>query len=289
MVSINDTQDNDTAAPMPEVHRSMHNLHTLMVEPSIPQQKLIREQFERQGIIDITTVDSGTTALASMAEILPDLVVSAMYLPDMSGVDLIHAMRVRDDFEYTPFLLISSETNHQHLEPIRQAGVVGILPKPFEVDDLRRALYAAYDLCAAAHLRESFGIDFHKLQVLLVDDSVMSRNYIRRVIENFGVVHIDDAENGRQAMQLLAANHYDLLLTDYNMPEMDGQALLAFVRQESNQPNIPALMITSEQRAERLAALAQGGLVTICNKPFEPRVIGNLIQQVLACSAKKVS
>lgn len=197
MIPVNDVKPTDAPTRPEEMYRGMNNLDTLMVEPSVPQQKLIREQFEGQGIFNINIVECGEAALEYITTSPPDLVVSTMYLPDMTGVDLLHALRTRDDFEYIPFLLISSETNAQWLEPIRQAGVVGVLPKPFASDDLHRALCAAYDLRVCSHLRESSGIDLHHVEVLLVDDSLMSRNHIRRVIENLGIVNIHEAENGR--------------------------------------------------------------------------------------------
>ncbi len=281
MASINNVAFDNEPPMTLEAYRGMQNLKTLMVEPSIPQQKIIRNQFEDQGIFNITIVDSGEAGLATMEKEYPDLIVSAMYLPDMTGVELIHEIRALTEFEYIPFLLISSETDIQRLEPIRQAGVIGILPKPFELDDLRRALCAAYDLRFSSLLNESSDIDFENLDVLLADDSTLSRNHLRRVLENLGIQHIDEAENGVQAVELLESKTYNLLLTDYIMPEMDGRELIEFVRDKSDQRSIPALMITSEQNKKKLAELEQCGPSAICDKPFEPRTICNLIEQLL--------
>ena len=281
MNSINDALLNIAPPPELESYRGMQNLRTLMVEPSIPQQKAITQQFEGEGVFDIAIVDSGEECLAAMDLSTPDLVVSAMYLPDMTGVDLIHAMRERDDYEYIPFLLISSESNIERLEPVRQAGVVGILPKPFELRDLQRALCAAYDLRFSDHLRQSSKIDFGSLDVLLVDDSLLSRNHLRRVVENLGICRIDEAENGVKATELLGEKSYDLLLTDYHMPEMDGRELLEFVRKDSKQKALPALIVTSEQSMENLAWLDDFDHSAFCDKPFEPREIGNFIERLL--------
>jgi two-component system chemotaxis response regulator CheY len=267
--------------PPLEAYRGMLNLRVLLAEPSIPQQKIIRSQFENQGIFNITIVDSGEALLTTMIQEQPDLVVSAMYLPDMTGEQLIHEIRASVQFEYVPFLLISSETDTQLLEPIRQAGVIGILPKPFELHDLRRALCAAYDLRFSTQLSESSTIDFENLEVLLVDDSVLSRNHLRRILENLGVQHIDEAENGLHATEFLEYKTYDLLLTDYIMPEMDGRELIRFVREKSDQRSIPALIITSEQNKKKLTELENCGSSAVCDKPFEPRVICDLIEQLL--------
>lgn len=82
-------------------------------------------------------------------------------------------------------------------------------------------------------------------------------------------------------MQCLKEKAYDLLLTDYHMPEMDGQALVKFVRLYSDQPALPVIMITTEQNAKTLVELEKCSLSTVCSKPFEPRVIADHIQQLL--------
>ena len=280
MVAIN-VQLDDIPPLDFDAYQGMQHFHALIVEPSIPQQKIISQQFEGQGVFNISIVDTGEAALEEIAAAQPDLVVSAMYLEDMTGAELVTAIRENDSYEYIPFLLISSETDTRWLEPVRQAGVVGILPKPFDIRDLQRALCAAYDLRSSGQLRESSEVDFHKLEVLLVDDSMFSRNHIRRVVENLGVTNIDEAVNGIEATNMLGSKNYDLLLTDYHMPEMDGKELLEFVRAESTQQTIPALMITSEQNLDKLVELERCGPSAICDKPFEPRVIGSLIEKLL--------
>ena len=264
-----------------EAYDGMRHMRTLMIEPSLPQQKIIRQEFEEQGVFDIQIVDSGGEALGILETEDIDLIVSAMYLPDMTGYQLIHTMREHEDYQYIPFLLISSEDDPAWLEPMRQAGVVGILPKPFAIDALQRALCAAYDLHFSARLRESSSVNYDELDVLLVDDSLFSRNHIRRVIGNLGVTRIDLAEDGKQALKLMDGKQYDVLITDYHMPEMDGKALIEHVREQGQQQDIPALMITSELDEDVLEDLRQCGASAVCNKPFEPRIISDVIQHML--------
>jgi two-component system chemotaxis response regulator CheY len=110
-----------------------------VVEPSAMQRKLIEAELGKLGIHKILVHDCGQAAFDSMASVTPDLVVSAMYLPDMTGAELVRSMRNNPGLESVPFMLISSETSFDMLDPIRQAGVIAILPKPFHPDDLRRA------------------------------------------------------------------------------------------------------------------------------------------------------
>ncbi len=96
-----------------------------------------------------------------------------MYLVDMTGVDLVHKIRENSDSCNMAFLLISSETKINYLEPIRQAGAIAILPKPFTSQDLGRALSATLDYLNP-HQIELKHLDTEGISVLVVDDRQIS-------------------------------------------------------------------------------------------------------------------
>ncbi len=261
---------------------SIADLLVLLVEPSRTQQRLIQQQMEAVGIRNIDVLDDGASALQVVQHNPPDVVVSAMYLPDMTGAELVEALRTGEVSQDLPFLLISSETRPRMLEPLRQAGVIGILPKPFELSHLRDALLAAVDLLDPDSMRlEETAMQPEDLQVLIVDDSRTSRRYIRRVLENMGVERFTEAENGREGVAAMQDESFDLIVTDYNMPEMDGAAFVRYVREQSEQPAVPILMVTSVSDASRLAQVEQAGVSAIFDKPFEPRNILDLLNRVL--------
>jgi two-component system chemotaxis response regulator CheY len=101
------------------------------------------------------------------------------------------------------------------------------------------------------------------------------------VLENLGVRHFLEAENGRQAIEVLAEAMVDLVVTDYNMPEMDGKGLVDHIRQKSWQNSVPILMVTSESDEGRLAAVEEAGVSGICDKPFEPATVKALLNNIL--------
>ena len=90
----------------------------------------------------VQVADSGAAALAAMQEVPPALAVGAMHLSDMSGVELLVAMRADETLAGVAFVLVSSETREEILDPIRQSGASAILPKPFSDADLVAALAA---------------------------------------------------------------------------------------------------------------------------------------------------
>jgi two-component system, chemotaxis family, chemotaxis protein CheY len=261
---------------------SLIDLATLVVEPSAMQGKLLAAELAKAGITRVSTVRGGNEALAHLRGNPASLVVSAFHLPDMTGADLIGALRCDPALSAIPFILVSSENRHQLLDPVRQSGASGILPKPFSQAQLEAALRAVLDFLNVDSTLDEAGFDLDSLRVMVVDDSPMARKFMRQVLGNLGVKHFMEAENGRKAAELLSDNAVDLVVTDYNMPEMDGQALIQFIRTQSWQKDVPVLMVTSENNQSRLAAVEELGVVGMCDKPFEPNTVRALLGRLLS-------
>jgi len=258
----------------------LNDLNVLIVEPSKTQQRIIERELNSLSIDKIDSVHTAQEALDYISMGAPDLILSAYYLNDMTGDELLHTLREDETKQNICFVLVSSVTDIRQLDSVRQAGVVAILPKPFVAKDLALALKSTL-----SHLNPG-GItlterDIDGLRILLVDDSKLARKHIRRTLSSMGLKNIIEAENGREAVGILNSELFDLIVTDYNMPEMDGRELSAYIREQSNQASVPIIMITSEQDSSRLTAVQQAGVSAICDKPFEPDSIKQLIQQLI--------
>ena len=120
-------------------------------------------------------------------------------------------------------------------------------------------------------------------RVLIVDDSPAMRALVRRVIRLSGVDVADcfEAANGREALALLADHWVDVILTDINMPEMDGEQFLEHLRAEELFRSIPTVVISTDatlHRVERLRALGACGYIT---KPFLPENLREVLERHL--------
>lgn len=260
---------------------SLADLSVLLVEPSHMQAGLVSRMLQHQGVRQVKVLETAAAALATMTESAVEglVVISSLYLPDMAGTELVAAMRADVNLEVIPFILISSETRPQLLEPVRQSGACSIVTKPFSEQQLSRALYASAD-----YLNPPEDLDVSEiegLRVLLVDDSLASRHHLHRLLTELGIQRITEAVNGKEAVALLQETMVDLVITDYNMPEMDGRELIEYIRTQSWQAEVPVLMVTSEQNMGRLAAVERAGVSAICDKPFEAGNIRKLIAESL--------
>jgi len=258
---------------------SVSDLSIFLVEPSSTQQRIIISFLEEFGISDITSFDSARNALNELTSFKPDLIISALYMEDMSGTDLVQNLRKANETMDIPFMLISSETDFRYLDPIRQAGVIAILPKPFKAEQLLAALKNTVNLIMPDE--EDHEYDYEEIEALVVDDSFTARRHISRVLNKLGVLHITEATDGKKAVDLIKQKYFDLIVTDYNMPEMDGKELVEFIRTESSQSGIPILMVSSEADESRLAAVQQVGVSAVCDKPFEIDNVKQLLKQML--------
>lgn len=253
-------------------------LSILLVEPSSTQLKIILRLLEQEGVTSVEGASSGTEALQSIENYPPDLVISSLYLPDMTATELVTSIKEKEQCESIPFMLISSETNFATLDPIRQAGVIAILPKPFKTEDLRRALKATVEFIDPEEVNLEH-YDIESVRVLIVDDSSMARKHISRVLNNMGITQITSANNGKEGAEIFSANEdaFDIIVTDYNMPKMDGQELIEYIRKDLGNTFIPILMVTSEENETRLNNAQQAGVSAICDKPFDPATVKEML------------
>lgn len=259
----------------------LNSLFILLVEPSSAQKKIITQQFDELGIEQYLTADTGAEALAIIEDEQPDIVISSMFLEDMTGKDLVLELRDNPLTVDTPFVLISTVTSFAELNPIKQAGASAVLPKPFTTRDLKRAIVStiAWENPEQIQLEDR---DPGNLKILLVDDSHLARRMISRTLDKMGLTNITEARNGREAIPLIEHNLYDLIITDYNMPLMDGHELLLYIRTKSSQKEVPVLMVTTEGNESTLAAIQHDGVSAIMDKPFEVKSVKQLIESALS-------
>jgi len=262
----------------------LQNLYICLVEPSNMQANFITRDLKGIDITQISKVKSGEEALAALeSNTPPDVVMSAMYLPDMTGTDLLTAIRQQSAHPETPFVLVSSETDPRNLEGVRQAGVIAILPKPYTNVQLLRAIKNALDFLNADEERDDTGdLKLSNLRVLIVDDSKIARKHIRSILERIGFEDFTEVADGLEAIPQVENVLFDLVVTDYNMPNIDGLGLVDFIRNKSIQSSVPILLVSSLQDEGRLAGLMDAGVSAVFDKPFEINSVRQLIKQLFS-------
>lgn len=118
------------------------------------------------------------------------------------------------------------------------------------------------------------------MKILAVDDSATMRRIIKNQLKQAGYEEVDEAGNGREALTMLAQTHYDLLITDWNMPEMNGLDLVKEVRRIDASKAMPILMVTTVAGKEDIVTALKAGVNNYMVKPFDTATLRAKIAQV---------
>ncbi len=118
------------------------------------------------------------------------------------------------------------------------------------------------------------------MRILLVDDSTTMRNIQKKILAGLGYSEIAEAGDGVQALAAFNAQRPDMMLVDWNMPNMDGLTLVKKVREVDKQ--VLLLMVTTEAEKTRVIDAIKAGVNNYLVKPFTPAVLSEKIEQTLA-------
>jgi two-component system chemotaxis response regulator CheY len=123
--------------------------------------------------------------------------------------------------------------------------------------------------------------------LLIVDDSATTRAIIRKVLSLSGIEigALHEAKNGREGLEALRSQWIDLVLADLNMPEMNGQQMIAAMAADPLLQKIPVVVVSSEGNQTLLDSLAEQGVLEVIRKPFEPALLGRVIGKALSAAA----
>ena len=119
-----------------------------------------------------------------------------------------------------------------------------------------------------------------KTRFLVVDDFSTMRRIVRNLLKELGFANVDEAEDGAVALQKLKTGPYDFVVTDWNMPNMDGLTLLQSIRRTPELKHLPVLMITAEAKKENIIAAAQAGASGYVVKPFTAATLAEKLEKI---------
>lgn len=264
-------------------------LTVLIVEPSRVQASIIRSYLQEQSLAVVGTAANGKDAIEAVRTLRPEVVISAMHLADTNGVELAQQIRSEIKVDAPGFVLITSEADDRESASLSTLNRVFMLSKPFTSTQLVEAL----NLVTGASMQlpraeTSSGVmrpakakkERSQLRVLIVDDSTTARINVRTVLLGLGFSQFLEVPDGAHAIAVAARENCDLIVTDYNMPLMDGRALVSYLKQNPATAAIPIVMVTTETEPRVLDPVRKLGVVAVLEKAFPASVVGPLLDSL---------
>jgi len=124
-------------------------------------------------------------------------------------------------------------------------------------------------------------LDF-KDKILIVDDFVTMRRIVKNLLKQLGYENIIEAEDGEQAYARLKEGGFKFVVSDWNMPNLDGLGLVQRVRSDPNLKTLPFLMVTAEAEKEKVIEAIKAGVSNYIVKPFTAEVLREKIEKIFA-------
>lgn len=213
------------------------------------------------------TVESAASASAGLMRIIrgrPRLLITGVEVGEINGFDLCHLCKRLPDFSGMPVIIVSSHATKAAQRQAAEAGADFFLPKTADVVEklvgLLRTKWGAVPLPVAPSREIQ--------RVLLVDDSKVMRQIIRNILAGAGITEVVEAGNGQQAFKQLELAPVDLIMTDWNMPVMNGLEFTKALRRHPRFAATPLVMVTTEGGKRALAEAEAAGIDGHLCKPF---------------------
>lgn len=118
------------------------------------------------------------------------------------------------------------------------------------------------------------------LKILVVDDFPTMRRIIKNLLKDLGFENVDEAEDGAMGLEKLRNGNFEFVVSDWNMPNMDGLAMLQHIRADPNLSKLPVLMVTAEAKKENIIAAAQAGANGYVVKPFTAATLEEKLNKI---------
>jgi len=124
--------------------------------------------------------------------------------------------------------------------------------------------------------------DYQDIKILIVDDFASMRKLLKTTLQELGFNHIKESDDGVNALPLLQTGEFDLLVTDWNMPQMHGVELVKAVRADENLKDLLVLMVTAEAKGEYIAKAANAGITDYIVKPFNKSTMNEKLLKIFS-------
>lgn len=241
----------------------------------VDQSKLIKQNLEKllAGSFEINTASYADTALLKIIDWEPDIIISGVEIGNITGFDLCILLKMIPRYASKPFILLSSQSPAGVSEKAKEVGADLYLEK-------KMATLATIKDKINGLLPSDGNTNLGITSILLVDDSTIIRLMISNMLKGLGVETIIQASNGEEALELIESRPFDLMITDYHMPIMDGPTLIKEIRSHISPQQLPIILATGLEKEKIGLEFKDAGLQSILAKPVSVHDLRQAMSQL---------
>ena len=267
----------------------------LLVDDNRTNLDILRGYLESWGC-QCDTVESGEMALTLMHAVAKveapfDAVILDMRMPGMDGAEL--GKRIKSDPQLdTTLIMLTSQGLRGDAKRMEKIGFKAYLTKPIRRSQLFDCLVSAMSTEQEENNKKTQIVTKHlivdekrkKIRILVVEDNIVNQKIAARMIEKAGL-QVDVAANGKEALKTLESFHYDIVLMDVQMPEMDGLEATKIIRDPKSKVlnhNIPIIAMTAHALKGDQEICLDAGMSAYVSKPIQPKVLFEKIDKYIS-------
>jgi len=248
----------------------------LIVDDSITIRQVVKNELVQLGFMEhqIREAGDGKSASDILANTKFDMVISDWNMPKMDGLDLLKHIRSTPKLKDIPFLMLTSEANEENILKALEEGADQYITKPFKATMLEETIKK---ILSAKNV-------FGNKKVLVVDDSPVMRRIIKKNLKQAGFLeeNILESPDGDTATDWILVENFDLIISDWHMPKVDGLEFFYRLQAYDDFKDIPFLMVTSEAQKEKVMEALNAGISNYILKPFTAMDLEKKIKQILS-------
>jgi len=253
----------------------------LIVDDNAMNRDMLARRLEREGY-NITAASGGEEALRLVHEQEFDLVLLDILMPDIDGYKVLEQLKADVRTREIPVVMLTAVHEMDSVVRCFEMGVEDYLTKPFNIPFVKSRISSCLRSTTVKEKTEDRERqpEDEEDRLLIVDDNAMNRDLLARRLGREGY-HITTAVGGRQALELVEKDRFDLILLDILMPDMDGYEVLEKLKHDDATRDIPVIMLTAVHEVESVKHCIDLGAEDYLIKPFNAVLLKSRIAATL--------
>jgi CheY-like chemotaxis protein len=255
-----------------------------IVDDNESAAELLREYCQQEGMVVEFLANSGHEAIESLEDLAkagrtPEVLVTDIAMPGMDGYGLLKTLRADARFRDMKLIAATCDLTTRHE---RGADIDGYVAKPLVRSDLANVIVRTLiSETAEVELPSREEPRRPQMRVLVAEDNSVNMKLVRRLLERIGSVTLEEAVNGREAVEKMESGTYDLVLMDVQMPEMNGIEATEVIRSRISK-EIPIVALTAAVLPEDRERALQAGMNDFLTKPIDVNKLREVIETYAA-------